>query len=68
MKNKWWDDLAEELENAADMKEYKCFSKEDATLYTKQSDILQRWAEHFNSMLSMLFKISFVNWCLFGNL
>jgi len=71
MKNNRWDDLAEELKDAADMKDFKCFcdnlkktygprdvhsapicSKEGATLYTKQSDILQRWAEHFNSMLN----------------
>ena len=27
-------------------------SKDGATLYTNQSDILQRWAEHFNSVLN----------------
>ena len=71
MKNNWWNDLAEELQDAADRKDSKCFydnlkeaygprdvhsapirSKDGATLYTNQSDILQRWAEHFNSMLN----------------
>jgi len=60
MKNNWWDDLAEELQDAADGKDSKCFydnlnkaygphdvhsaaicSKDGATLYTNQSDILQ---------------------------
>ena len=25
MKNNWWDDLAEEFQDAADRKDYKCF-------------------------------------------
>jgi len=71
MKNTWWENLAQDLQTAADTHDMKSFydnlkkaygprdvhsapvrSKDETTLLTNQSDTLQRWAEHLNSVLN----------------
>ena len=71
MKDTWWGNLAQELQDAADRHDMKSFydnlkkvfgprdihsapirSKDGTTLHTSKADILQRWAEHFNTLLN----------------
>ena len=71
MKNKWWEDKAAELQEAADTHNTKALfdglkavygprsngsapilSADNSTLLLDKSEILSRWAEHFNALLN----------------
>ena len=71
MKNKWWEDKAAELQEAADKHNTKALfeglkavygprsnsstpilTADNSTLLLDKSEILSRWAEHFNTLLN----------------